>query len=150
MLSSILAVSLLLIASDEGKEEAKRLLNLGNQAFEAGDFAGALAEFEKAFQAYQSPKILVNLGEAHRALENWVQAVLHYERFLNESPPDEPMIPQVESRIAELNAKVARIELAETASATIDGTPARGVVVVAPGAHGWCCGSPGTSIRRSR
>jgi hypothetical protein len=137
MLSSILAVSLLLIAADDAKEEAKRLVNEGNQAFEAGDFAAALLHFQKAYEAYPSPKILVNLGETHRAREDWVQAVLHYERFLRERGPDEHMVKEVESRIAELNEKVGRIEVAaENASATVDGEAVEGpLVVVAPGEH---------------
>ena len=138
MLTPVFALSILFLSqADEAKDEARKLMNRGNQAFALDDYEGALADFQKAYETYPSPKILLNLAETHRALERWAEAVSHYEKFLAEASQDDEMVAQVESRIAELEEKVGRIEIAaEEVEVTIDGEAIEGSrAVVAPGQY---------------
>jgi tetratricopeptide (TPR) repeat protein len=135
MLSPVF-LTLLLIAADDGKEEAKRLINEGNQAFALQDYRSALDSFQKAYDAYPSPKILVNLGETHRSLGNWAQAVSCFEQFLREAKSD-PLAPQIVGLIAELEPKIARIVIdAADVEVSIDGERVEGTrIAVSPGRH---------------
>ena len=112
MHTAIIVVTALLIAQEaDPKEEAKKLMNRGNQAFALDDYESALADFQKAYEVYPSPKILLNLAETYRAMEQWTQAVRHYELYLADAKPGDETVGQVEARVSELNDKVGRIEL---------------------------------------
>ncbi len=139
MLTAILVMTALLAPSQEEdpKEQAKELVNRGNQEFALEDFEGARADFEKAYEIYPSPKILMNIAEACRALGKFGEAVAYYESYLTESNRDTEMVAQVEARIAELEPKIGRIEItAEDAQITVDGEEVEGNrIPVDPGSH---------------
>jgi hypothetical protein len=136
----LFVVTALLISQEEAdpKDEAKKLMNRGNQAFALEDYESALLDFQKAYDTYPSPKILLNLAETHRALENWTQAVLHYERYLVDASQEDEMVGQVETRVSELNDKVGRLEFSvgEGVEILIDDDEITGTkTVVTPGQH---------------
>lgn len=151
-LMTLLSVSLAILASaanarasaeDDGKQRAKRLVDAGNEHFRAQRFAEALGLYEEAHAAYPSPKILLNLAEAHRNLDAAAPAVQAYERFLRESGTADPdLLANVRMRLAALEPQVSRLELTcevRGARVEIDGREA-GILpleaqVLAPGLH---------------
>jgi hypothetical protein len=126
------------VAAGDPKQEARNLLNRGNEKFAGGDHAGALADFLAAYEAYPSPKILLNVAEAHRAMDDAVRAVDAYERFLEEASDPGEIEDEVKARIAELASRIGRLTITGDPDAVvlIDGAPPRGnAAVVAPGLH---------------
>lgn len=111
-------------AGDEGKARAAEHLAAGNAAFEGGRVAEALRAYEEAYALFPSPKIQMNIGEAHHALGDPVAAASAFERVVVGLPEDSPVHRAASERLAELRAeKVGRLTVtsAPVARATLDG-----------------------------
>lgn len=148
LLSSILVLSVGLGpragAAEGDKQRAKTLLDEGNAFFAKGAWEDALLRYELAYEAYPSPKILLNMAEAHRSNGAPEKAVRNYERFLTDardSSKDE-VKKQVRDRIAELEGSIGRVSVDSPVSETqleIDGDPVGGAPLnryaVSPGEH---------------
>lgn len=143
-------------ASDKAeldKAQAASFLNNGNTLFEKGDYAAALAKYEKAYATYASPKILFNIGEAHNKLEHPVEAAEAYERFLAEAKTDpaSPAAKKVRERLDALKAKLAYLEVTGDpigAELKLDGKvvgtlPLAKPLRVKPGQHDLAAAKPG-------
>jgi hypothetical protein len=139
MQTAILVLTALLITQEsDPKDEAKKLMNRGNQAYALADYESAIRDFTAAYEKYPSPKILLNLAEAYRAIESWAQAVSHYERFLNEASGTEENVEQVQERVREIEANVGRIEFdaGDDVEITVDEEEITGTkIAVDPGKH---------------
>jgi hypothetical protein len=126
------------------KKQAQALVVAGVHLMDTGDNRGAIGKFDEAFKLFPSPKILFNMGRAHYALHEEVDALTDFERFLDESPyaPKESRA-EAERVIAELRPRLSYLDLdvEDTGShISIDGrevgtAPLARPVVVAPGAH---------------
>jgi tetratricopeptide (TPR) repeat protein len=131
------------------KQEALGLLREGNRLFDAGDYAGALSRYQRAYAQVPNPKMLFNIGQAERALGRSVDALGAYERFLAEAR-DAPtaLRAEAERHRADLEKATATIEVvaeragvpAAGAQVSVDGaaygaTPLDRPVRVMPGAH---------------
>jgi hypothetical protein len=126
------------------KQQAQALQVAGVHLMDQGDNHGAIAKFEEAFRLFPSPKILFNLGRAHFALHDEVEALADFERFLDESPyaPKESrneaqrVVEQLRPRLSYLDLEIedpgSRIALDGREVGT---APLARPVVVAPGAH---------------
>jgi PEGA domain len=66
--------------------DPKPLMASGEKKFKAGDFAGALADFEAANTAKASPEADRFIGLSHDNLGRFPEAVIAYERFLANPP----------------------------------------------------------------
>ena len=66
--------------------DPKALMASGEKKFKAGDFAGALADFEAANTAKASPESDRFIGQSHDNLGHFAEAVTAYERFLANVP----------------------------------------------------------------
>jgi hypothetical protein len=147
--AALVAVALLWAAgaraqTAQDKQQAQALQVAGVHLMDQGDNRGAIAKFEEAFHLFPSPKILFNLGRAHFALHDEVEALTDFERFLDESPyaPKESrneaqrVIDQLRPRLSYLD-----LEVEDTGGRiAIDGrevgtAPLARPVVVTPGAH---------------
>ena len=53
-------------------------------AFDAGDFDGAIAAFERAYATKPDPRFLYNIGRIHEEAGQLDQAVVYYRRFVAE------------------------------------------------------------------
>lgn len=108
----ILALAFTLLAAagaawaDDAKEQAKQHFMAGEQKFKAGDYQGAIAEFEAADALVPSPILSYNIGLAHEKLGQDEQAVAKYQDYLVRRP-DAPNRAQVEARISGLQQKIA-------------------------------------------
>ncbi|MEQ9495697.1 MAG: PEGA domain-containing protein [Deltaproteobacteria bacterium] len=93
------------------RERARELLDQGNKRLESGDADGAIDKFQEALRAYRSPKIHVNLAEAHRIAGRPAQAVRHYEIFMARGTSKPSVLRKIEKRARELEPSIGRIEL---------------------------------------
>ncbi len=129
-------------ADNTDKEQAQKLLSEGNTLLASGDNNGALAKFEAAYAAYESPSLLLNIGTTLRALGRNAEAANAYAQWVRAKQNPE-RLAEVEEALAELDQKLGgvRIEINKPgASVTIDGTPVKAelladVVRLEPGPH---------------
>ncbi|MBI2378942.1 MAG: hypothetical protein HYV07_33415 [Deltaproteobacteria bacterium] len=98
--------------AEDAKEEASRLLDEGNEAIRTGRPNDALEAFRKAYAAFPSPKIRLNLAEAYRQIGDPGAAVREYERFVDETEePAGKLAKAAMQRISELSPEVGRIDV---------------------------------------
>jgi tetratricopeptide (TPR) repeat protein len=108
---------------DDGKQRAQALLIEGNKLLEEDAFAKALDRFERAYAAYPSPALLLNIGTSLKALGRNAKAANTYVRWLHASvnPERRPEVLEVLGKLDHLVARF-RIEVSEPdATVTVDG-----------------------------
>jgi hypothetical protein len=128
----------------EAKATAQALLNEGSRLYGEGDYAGALENFDTAYAAFPSPKLMFNIGQANRDLGRPVEALHAFEKFLaNEINASPETTADARRSLSELREKLGRIRIdCQTADAavSIDGksvgmTPLPEPVWATPGRH---------------
>jgi hypothetical protein len=120
-LSSLLALCLLgSVASAQpapgaapagDKMDAKALMASGLKLYGQKDYLGALAMFKEAYDRFPSSKILLNIGTTLKSLGRNVEAANTYQQFLDTSDADEAKKPAVTKELAELDGKLAVVEV---------------------------------------
>ncbi|HUB06975.1 MAG TPA: tetratricopeptide repeat protein [Myxococcales bacterium] len=81
------ALSLLLAAAPSfARTHARELYQSGAKAYTLGDFAAALADFDKAYEYDAAPGLLFNLGQCHHQLRHWEKAEFFFKRYLEALP----------------------------------------------------------------
>ena len=73
-------------ADDAATRAAKKHYAKGDKLFALGKFDQALVEFEAAYEAKPLPKLLFNIGQAHRNLDHHDQAIFAFRKYLRELP----------------------------------------------------------------
>lgn len=131
-------------ADTDEKSRGRALLAEGLALMDNAHAQEALAKFEEAYRIVPSPKVLFNMGLAHRALGHTVDALECFEGFLG-ALPDAPEDARIyaERQVALLRADVSFVEISANlpgAEAWIDERPAGRLpltkaVIVQPGAH---------------
>ncbi len=121
MTAAGLLLSLLALAAtgEEPKAIAARLLAEGNEAFAEGRAAEALTRYRAAHDAYPSPKIQMNIGEAHLALGQRIAAAHAFEAVVDGLGPDSPVSAAAKKRLAELDAYLGRLTVTSEPSAKL-------------------------------
>jgi len=126
------------------KRRAQELQKEGLRLLDNGDSRGALKDFEEAIGLFPSPKILFNMGLAHKALGQEVDAVNNFERFLDEAPyAPKQSRDTAEKIINEIRPRLSYLEIATDdigSHISIDGhevgvAPLPRPLAVNPGAH---------------
>jgi tetratricopeptide (TPR) repeat protein len=92
---------------DTATRTAKRHFYAGEKLFAVGRFSDALAEYEAAFDAKPLPAILFNIGQCHRNLHEYDEAIFSYRKYLT-LLPDAGNRAEVEDLIRELEDAQAR------------------------------------------
>lgn len=133
--------------------EAKGLFTEGEKKFAAGDFAGALADFEASNTAKPAPATQRLIALSLDKLERYPDAVAAYEKFIADNPPKmEGEVEEASKRVAEIKAMPGKVLVETTppgASVVIDDaeTPYETVTPVeielAPGKHTLLIGAEG-------
>ncbi len=122
--------------------DARKHYGDGEKKFKAGDYAGALTEFQAADAIKSAPQSLRYIGLCHDNLGQFADAVSFYEKFLA-SVPDKMKKEgdEIKARVGVIKAMPARIHVETTpagAAIVADGK-AMGVtptdVELAPGKH---------------
>ena len=86
VLALILAIAAPALANGAGSgngNAAAGHFRAGSDRYAAGDYRGALAEFQIGYRLMPSPGFLVNIGQCLRKLDRLDEAVLAYRRFLD-------------------------------------------------------------------
>jgi hypothetical protein len=126
------------------KKRAQELQIEGVRLMENGDSQRALETFEQALRLFPSPKILFNIGLAHKARGKDVDAVNDFERFLDEAPYAPKQSRDTAERIInEIRPRLSYIEIGTDDAGSrisIDGhevgvAPLPRPLAVNPGAH---------------
>ncbi|MSP93588.1 MAG: hypothetical protein EXR79_17650, partial [Myxococcales bacterium] len=110
VLGVVLVACVVLVATTAGADDvrltAQRHFAAGDKLFRAGDYRGAIAEFEAADALLPSPILAFDLALCHEQLGEQERAVLRYRDYLARSPMA-PNRADVEQRVARLDAALA-------------------------------------------
>lgn len=106
-LCAVLVLARVAYADDPATRAAKRHFDRGQKLFTLGKFDEALDEYQKAFDASPIPDFLYNIGQCHRNLGNYEQAIFSFKRFL-QLDPEAQNRDKVEIIIDELEDKLER------------------------------------------
>ena len=88
--------------ADDAK--AKALFKEGEKAYNVGDFEGALAKYQEAYQLSPLPGFLFNMAQCYRQLGNFERASFMYGRFIDLSKPKAPNVEMAARLKAEMDA----------------------------------------------
>lgn len=97
-LSRTLALTLLLafaarpVLAQDAVAQAREHFGRGVANFDAHRYLQALEDFQRAYAVRPHPAVLVNIANCFVQLQRYPEAVIHFERYLNESrnlPPDQ-------------------------------------------------------------
>jgi hypothetical protein len=101
--------------------EADGRYQRGVKLFRAGDYKGALAELEAAYEITNAYEVLFNIAVTQKKLFRWGDAVRTFERYLRVGGEkiDAKERAAVEKELAEIRKTVAEVRV------VVDGAPAR-------------------------
>lgn len=91
--------------ADPAKAAALAHFETARRLYEVREYAKALEEYKAAYVAKPDPAFLFNIGQCHRKLGQNAQALDFFQQYLKKAPPDDPNRPQVEARIADIQAE---------------------------------------------
>jgi hypothetical protein len=128
---------------DPNKAEAARRFERGLKLFNAGDNAGALAEFKRIYEILPNPVVLYNIGLVYAAMARPVDAVDALEPAIQSGALSTTDLEHAQQTLADQKARVARLNVTTTpdgARIEIDGvqvakTPLSGPIRIAEGNH---------------
>ncbi len=93
------------------KTDARSLLASGLRLFQAKDYLGALAVFRDAYARFPSTKILLNIATTLKQLNRNAEAANTYQQYFDAPDADPAKKAEVAKVIAELDKKVAILEI---------------------------------------
>jgi hypothetical protein len=109
------------------EQQALRLLKVGRELFDRGDFKGALSQFEAAYDKTRSWKLLIYVGVAQNRANQYCDALASLQRYL-ERGGDAVSAEErasVEQELRTIHALRAQVEVAVNgppgATITVDG-----------------------------
>lgn len=158
LLSLFVSLSAQAETEEEAKKRAGALIDDGNRQMGAEHPEQALRSYEQAYEAYPSPKILINLAEAERALGHATQALALFRRFLTEAAPEpgSKLERGVRDRIEDLQKELGFLQLIGAREGTairVDGRPAGTLpqepIPLDPGLHSIETELPGYEPQRT-
>jgi tetratricopeptide (TPR) repeat protein len=75
-------------AEKDPRKAAIKLVTQGDRLFKKGDYDAALAKYQEAFQIFPSPKIFYPMAKSEEKLGRTLDALAHYEKFIDEAGDD--------------------------------------------------------------
>lgn len=130
-------------ASPEALKEGREHFTRGLVLYREGNFGGAQAEFQRAYDTAPSFRILFNLGQATFELGDYAGAMTAFERYLGEGGDKVPAARRAEvvKSLHDLEGRIGRVDLSTNvpgAEVSVDGvsvgtTPLSGPVSVSVG-----------------
>ena len=100
----VLLLAMTISAYADPKQEAKKHVETADVAYKLGHFEQALAEYSAAYQVFPVPALLFNIGQCHKYLGHYEQALFFYRGYLRDSPSDITNRDVVEGLITETQA----------------------------------------------
>jgi tetratricopeptide (TPR) repeat protein len=99
----------------------------GVQLYGEADYAGALAEFKRAYSISPTAAALYNVGEAQYQLQDYAGALKTFRRFLADFAPNESHRADVDSAVEILRGRVGHLNVVTVplgADVSVDDQPA--------------------------
>lgn len=144
---AILFVGLMALASSasaQSRDEAGRRYGQAVAAFEAGDFATALAGFQETYVRSRRPEVLINVAVCYQRLGRRGEALTTYRNYLSLSA-DSPNRAAIEGTVAQLERELAA-ERPVAAVTPVAPPPPETPVVAPPAAPLWPWIALGTGV----
>lgn len=145
---------------EQGSERARLKFEEGRRAYQQGDYEQAIEAWKAAYELDPRPRLLYNLSQAHERYGKLQEAVAHLERYLEESPPDDPNRDRAHARLSSLRERLEHtgIRIAgapEGAEIRVDGesrgrAPRPDPIPVDPGSHRVAVAHEGYETFRSQ
>jgi hypothetical protein len=117
------------------RAEAKIQFQAGVAAYDAQRYPEALAHFQEAYRIKPHPLVRVNMANCYERLGKPLQAIFHFERFLDENGGSPEQRKEVTEALRALRAKVGEVALRiapDGATVTIDGGEKRQTPILEP------------------
>ncbi len=115
-------LSSLLAAADQ--KDAQEHFKRGKELYDESNFAGALAEFNRAYESFPTYKLLYNIGTVHEALSDAARAYSAFTRYLSEGGDEiaAKRRSEVSAAVEKLKLRVAtvKVETAPGAEIAVD------------------------------
>jgi tetratricopeptide (TPR) repeat protein len=130
---------------------ARAHLQAGNAHYRVREFEAALAEYKKGILIEDAAIFLYNIGQCHRKLEHWADAVWVYQRFLDRAKPEPALVARVEGLISEAQNHVdeeKRAQAGQTPSSRPSSAPVASTPSPAPGNEAPRAPVPSTRLVR--
>ena len=93
-------------ATSDAQQQARRYVDEGTKALQAGDYDAAIAQYQKAERLIHHPLVIFDLAQAYRMGGKLERALQLYEQYIAEAPDGE-QAAMVRDLIAELKESVA-------------------------------------------
>lgn len=106
---------------------ADALFTEGQAMYDKGEYTEAKAKFEESHRLDPSPGALFNLAQCEKALGRFGSAIKRWKEGVARLQPNDPRIPQVQTRVAEAEKEAAKLaftfppNLPANAQITVDG-----------------------------
>ncbi len=99
--------------SKQDLDEAQKRYKRGIELFNEGQYDASMIEFRKANELAPSYKILFNIAQVNRQLNDYARAVEFFERYLREGGSNVPAAraAEVQKELEKLRQRVARLEV---------------------------------------
>ncbi len=95
--------------------DAKALFTSGEKKFKAGDFAGALADFEASNAAKPAPETQRYIALSHDNLQHFTDAVTAYEKLVSDNPPKmKEQVEEAKKRVEAIKAMPGKVHVETT------------------------------------
>ena len=109
--------------SDEVRATAKALFERGVANYASGQYASALGDFQEAFRVRPHPLVNVNIANCYDKLGKPLEAVSHFQRFLDSDAGTPAQRTEVTAAVERLKQQIGKVVLhitPEGALAVID------------------------------
>ena len=113
-------------AASSSETAARAAALEGKKAFNLGDFAKAIEQYEAAYKLKAAPGLFFNLGQSHRRAGHFDRASFYFRRYLETNPPaaqakaTEDVLTEVEAQLATQKAEKAEQERREAERAQVE------------------------------
>jgi hypothetical protein len=99
--------------SRQDLDEAQKRYKRGIELFNEGQYDASMIEFRKANELAPSYKILYNIGQVNRQLNDYARAVEFFERYLREGGSNVPAarVAEVQKELEKLRPRVSKLEV---------------------------------------
>ena len=125
-----------LAQDDAARAQAREHFGRGVERYAAGNYRGALEEFQEAYRLAPHPTVRVNMANCYEHLDRPLEALHHFERFLAESESPSPQQrSEVQAAMRRLERLIGEVRFAvapDGAEITIDESETRRAPLLEP------------------
>ena len=99
------------------RREANALYKEGVRLYNAGEYAGALDLFQRAYERYPRPRVEFSLATTLKQMGKTVDAANWYERFIDDPSAEPQLVSEARTLLTLLDAMVAKVDVSTDGAA---------------------------------